>query len=307
MSEQTAGQAVSERDRVLEALKRGIPEGVLKKHPHSGYDYIEAHHAIRTANEIFGADGWSSLVADGPKIISEFTKATDKGENRVAVVTCTVRVTARIGEMAVDHDGVGLSTADAPLPVFAGALDTAFKGAEHDALKRALIKFGDPFGLTLYEKDKSERNIERAAAAPPPAFAAPSQLPDGPEGWKAKLAAAKSKAQFGVIWNACLAAIPEANALLGAWAKPVYDALPERAAVPAERPKTSSFSFRVGRDKGVPVSDLSDASLEWYAGIFQKDLSDPDKAQFHANATKNLEAVRAEQAWRKAQAGKAAA
>jgi hypothetical protein len=44
------------------------------------------------------------------------------------------------------------------------AHESAIKEAETDAMKRALMTFGNPFGLALYDKDKQE--VGRPGAAP---------------------------------------------------------------------------------------------------------------------------------------------
>jgi recombination DNA repair RAD52 pathway protein len=43
-------------------------------------------------------------------------------------------------------------------------MEQAIKSAESDALKRALVTFGNAFGLALY--DKAQRNVAAAARLP---------------------------------------------------------------------------------------------------------------------------------------------
>lgn len=51
--------------------------------------------------------------------------------------------------------------------------------------------------------------------------------------------------------------------------------------------------LRFGKEKGKAPRDLGAAELNWYIGVWEKDLADPEKAQYHARTKSNLEAVRA--------------
>ena len=66
---------------------------------------------------------------------------------------CRVRVTVRAGDTVVIREGTGAGHGiDADL---GQAHESAVKEAESDAMKRALMQFGNPFGLALYDKTKS--------------------------------------------------------------------------------------------------------------------------------------------------------
>jgi hypothetical protein len=76
---------------------------------------------------------------------------------------------------------------------------------------------------------------------------------------------------------------------------------PKATAQPESGPTIThdrSISFAFGRDKGVPLRDLEEGSLAWYAKCFESDLADESKAKFHAKTRGQLEAVRAELAYR---------
>lgn len=112
--------------------------------------YIEGWHAIAEANRIFGFDGWSretihtSCVWEGPY-------TTDAGkEMHSASYIAKVRVT--VGSVIREGTGSGGGIAVNP----GEAHESAVKEAETDAMKRALITFGNPFGLALYDKTLSE-------------------------------------------------------------------------------------------------------------------------------------------------------
>lgn len=109
--------------------------------------YIEGWHAIAEANRIFGFDGWSSEVIElycvrQPELVN--------GKNRVGYMA-RVRITA--GDAVRDGIGYGSGIAQD----VGDAHESAIKEAETDARKRALMTFGNPFGLALY--DKSRENV----------------------------------------------------------------------------------------------------------------------------------------------------
>jgi len=115
-------------------------------------DYVEGWHVIAEANRIFGFDGWSRETVDMIETNREL-----KGDKHHVGYRCKVRVTAHgvVREGSAFGSGVSKNLGD--------AIESAVKEAETDAMKRALMTFGNPFGLALY--DKSHANV---ADAPPP-------------------------------------------------------------------------------------------------------------------------------------------
>ena len=114
--------------------------------------YIEGWRVISEANRIFGFNGWRRetidmrMVPEGEREIGE-NKAPGWGVTYI----CKVRVT--IGDIVRDGCGAGHGI-DRDL---GQAHESAIKEAETDAMKRALMTFGNPFGLALY--DKSQANV----------------------------------------------------------------------------------------------------------------------------------------------------
>ena len=102
--------------------------------------YVESWHVIQEANRIFGFDGWSSetletvLVSDDPKCI-----------------TYIARVRITVGDIVREGTGAGHGR----MGGIGDKYESAVKEAETDARKRALMQFGDQFGLSLYDKDKA--------------------------------------------------------------------------------------------------------------------------------------------------------
>ena len=105
--------------------------------------YLEGWHVIAEANRIFGFDGWDRELIDSACV---YTK--QQGERFNAAYTARIRIKVRAGEHIVTREGSGAGEASAASP--GQAHELAMKAAETDATKRALMTFGNPFGLSLY-------------------------------------------------------------------------------------------------------------------------------------------------------------
>ncbi len=125
------------------------------------YDYISADHAIRTANAIFGFDGWDCTTDAFTQIQQEQKPKKDSPSVLLWYVGYTAQVT--VNALGVVRQGVGFGSGfDQDL---GQAHESAIKEAESDALKRALRTFGDQFGLALYDKDREYVEGEEAPPA----------------------------------------------------------------------------------------------------------------------------------------------
>ena len=123
--------------------------------------YIESWRAIAEANRIFGFDGWNrETVWVECKAEQERTIGRDKRPGWGVTYTAKVRVT--VGGIVREGVGAGHGI-DADL---GQAHESAIKEAESDSAKRALMTFGNPFGLALY--DKAQENVERSNGATRP-------------------------------------------------------------------------------------------------------------------------------------------
>lgn len=125
--------------------------------------YIESWWAISEANRIFGHDNWNRETIDlrqlgEPRLVD--------GKYRVGYMA-KVRITVNLGEQylrQVIREGCGFGSGidkDADQ-----AHESALKEAESDAMKRALMTFGNPFGLALY--DKTQANVVDPGREPAP-------------------------------------------------------------------------------------------------------------------------------------------
>jgi DNA recombination protein Rad52 len=105
--------------------------------------YLEGWHVVAEANRIFGFEGW-----DRETVSSDCVWTKQQGSRYCAAYVARVRITVRAGETRVVREGSGVGESSALSP--GQAHDFAAKAAETDATKRALMTFGNAFGLSLY-------------------------------------------------------------------------------------------------------------------------------------------------------------
>lgn len=116
----------------------------------SRVSYIEGWHVIAEANRIFGFDGWTRETID-IKCVSE--KEREIGQNKTPGWGVTYLCKARVIVGGVAREGCGAGHGiDRDL---GQAHESAIKEAETDAMKRAFMTFGNPFGLALYDKTQA--------------------------------------------------------------------------------------------------------------------------------------------------------
>ena len=111
--------------------------------------YIVAWHAIAEANRIFGHLGWNRETVDLRCVCEE---KNEKGNHVVGYVS---KVKITVGNVVREGTGAGNGISKS----LADAHESAIKSAESDAMKRAFMTFGNPFGLALYDKEKT--NVEQ--------------------------------------------------------------------------------------------------------------------------------------------------
>jgi hypothetical protein len=128
--------------------------------------YVEGWFAVAEANRIFGFDGWQRqtiairCVAQAERLIGARGTSREQKPGWGVTYTARVRVTVTAGGLTpLIREGSG---AGHGIDVDLGqAHESALKEAETDAMKRALMTFGNPFGLALY--DKAQRQVSSAA------------------------------------------------------------------------------------------------------------------------------------------------
>ena len=128
--------------------------------------YIEAHHAIREANRIFGWENWHRDTFNLTVVQCE--QIETKKSNGEKVTNWRVSYTAQCRITAFDVTRIGTGFGQGIDKDLGKAHESAIKEAESDAMKRALMTFGDPFGLALYDKEqKHVQPIEQPAKPEP--------------------------------------------------------------------------------------------------------------------------------------------
>ena len=123
----------------------------VKKRKQAGFElsYIEGWQAISEANRIFGFDGWNRETV----LLEQCGEPREVNDKARVAYLAKVRVT--VGDVVREGIGYGSGIAKD----LGDAFESAIKEAETDAMKRALMTFGNPFGLALY--DKEQTNVTR--------------------------------------------------------------------------------------------------------------------------------------------------
>jgi hypothetical protein len=124
--------------------------------------YVEGWFAVAEANRIFGFDGWqrqtlfSRCIAQAERLIGAKGSGREQKSGWGVTYIARVRITVSAGcHGLLVREGTGAGHGiDTDLGL---AHESAIKEAETDAMKRALMTFGNPFGLALY--DKSQRQV----------------------------------------------------------------------------------------------------------------------------------------------------
>lgn len=121
--------------------------------------YIEAWHAIAEANRIFGFDGWNRETVELrqlglPRDVNGKMRVGYSARVRITVMTPAGSIVVREG----CGFGSGIDKDEDQ------AHESALKEAESDAMKRALMTFGNPFGLALYDKTQANVAVVEATA-----------------------------------------------------------------------------------------------------------------------------------------------
>jgi recombination DNA repair RAD52 pathway protein len=142
----------------IEALKAPLSGAAVKTREQgkSTLSYVEAWHVIDEANKIFGYDAWDRETTECRCVMERERKIGQGQYQRDGWgVTYTAKVRVTVGRVIREGSGAGHGI-DADLGL---AHESALKEAESDAMKRALMTFGNPFGLALY--DKKQTNVDR--------------------------------------------------------------------------------------------------------------------------------------------------
>ncbi len=132
----------------------------VKQRSKSGFtlDYIEGWFAIEEANRIFGFEGWSRQT-DELELLHE--PYQNEKKNWGVSYRAKVKIEVFADGDYVVREGSGFGSGFSKQ--LGDAHESALKEAETDAMKRALMTFGNKFGLALYDKTKA--NVQDPAVA----------------------------------------------------------------------------------------------------------------------------------------------
>ncbi len=144
---------------IIAELTKPLDVSVVAKRKQSGRDlsYIEGWHAIAEANRIFGFEAWNRETIYC-KEVCRVEKSIGENKNSGWKIGYEAKVRITIGDTVREGTGHGSGS----MSDLFDCIESACKEAETDAMKRALMMFGNPFGLALY--DKKQRNVEDGAA-----------------------------------------------------------------------------------------------------------------------------------------------
>ena len=155
------------------------------------FSYLEGWHVIAEANRIFGFDGWQRETLHC-QCVSERERSIGSGQDPRGQrsgwgVTYTAKARIQVGEIIREGSGAGHGI-DMDL---GQAHESAIKEAETDAMKRALMTFGNQFGLALY--DKQQREVAAKPTPRPPATMGEPVAAPTPEGQTQERPARRSR------------------------------------------------------------------------------------------------------------------
>lgn len=138
-------------DEMKKALQAPLdPANVKPPAPGKYGDYIEGWKTIEEANRIFGFDGWTRETVD-MVVVCEYETTVGRDQKPGWAVGYRAKVRINVGGVIREGTAVGNGVS---VQLY-DAHESASKEAETDAMKRALMTFGYPMGLALYDKSKA--------------------------------------------------------------------------------------------------------------------------------------------------------
>lgn len=121
--------------------------------------YIEGWFAIKEANRIFGFGLWDRRMEE-LTMTSEIEEEAGSGKRWRVSYLAKVQVIVQVPDAkeSIVREGIGAGHGISRNP--GEAHEAAAKEAETDAMKRALMTFGNSFGLALYDKEQADVEFE---------------------------------------------------------------------------------------------------------------------------------------------------
>lgn len=300
-----SNDSVESKLTVDEELRKPLPAEAVQQRP-DGFSYIDQTYVVPEMNRIFGAGGWSCEVLVAPHIIAQYTREVDEWKDRkrtgnkitnhVAVVVCTVRV-----KVCGQHkDGEGACTAEAPIDSYANSLETAFKGAVTDGMKRACILLGERFGISLYDRKNKQKGGAGARSAKPDPKATfdagvkslPADAAARASGYLDRLEKCGDKATLAAIAGDIDK--DPARETLKPLLRPAVDGVKRKLGIGPkvpERPEGPDVFPNYGQAKGAAIAGASMKDLEYYANGARRSIADPEKVRFRDRESQLLAVI----------------
>jgi recombination DNA repair RAD52 pathway protein len=144
-------------------LAAKLDPAVVKGRQQAGRNvsYVEGWHVIAEANRIFGFGGWQRHTLYCGEV-SRVERGIGNPPKPGWKVGYEAKVRIVVGDIIRDGTGHGSGIAT---DLF-DAIESAAKEAETDAMKRAFVTFGNPFGLALYDKTGASVGVDEPVEDP---------------------------------------------------------------------------------------------------------------------------------------------
>lgn len=133
-----------------------------RKQGSSNVQYVEGWHLIAEANRIFGFDNWTRETLFCQEVCRY---PVEIGDKKIAGFKVGYEAKVRVIACGTAREGTGHGSGIAR-DLF-DAIESAAKEAETDAMKRAMMTFGNPFGLALYDKTRENVGVNETYDEPP--------------------------------------------------------------------------------------------------------------------------------------------
>lgn len=176
----------------IKSLSAPLNSSHVKEREQGGrkVSYVEGWHAIAEANRIFGFDGWQRETVLLQETNRDRVTLTPRNGSPYEQWRIGYIAKVRITVGGVVREGTGYGSGMGKPEAIGDAVEGAIKEAETDAMKRALMTFGNPFGLALY--DKTQANVVDGSIDPQKTF----------NEHLTAITSSKNTAQLTAAWNA---------------------------------------------------------------------------------------------------------
>ncbi len=154
---------------IIKKLNEPLPKEFIKTRQgasHQILSYLPGYFVIQQANKLFGHGNWDSEITHIQKTHEMVEKKMKQGgeyEQFSVAYLAQIRLTVRgLDGLSSVHEDMGYGDGAAVNTSYGirSSIELATKEAVTDGLKRCLRKYGDQFGLSLYDKDNVHMSLE---------------------------------------------------------------------------------------------------------------------------------------------------